>query len=86
VRYVAPVDWKSTKELWQGDEEAKKNKQTVKFPPGEVFYIKHIPNYALGGKLKFYTFRLLRSVQRGKLKALAQSKAKTGIDYLRVKG
>jgi hypothetical protein len=83
VRYVAPIDWKSTKKLWEDDIQAKKNKTLVKFPPGEVFYIKHICNYTLGGKLKFYTFRLLRSVQRGKLKELGMSKAKCGINYLK---
>ena len=83
LRYVAPVDWYNTKKLWKEDEEARLNKTLIKFMPGEVYHIKYLSNFALHRKTRYYTFRLIRSVQRGRLKDLAMSKKEFGIDFMK---
>jgi hypothetical protein len=75
------VDWHSTKKLWAEDENAKIEKKIIKYPPGDVYQIKYIPDDALCYNMRYYNFRLLRSVQRNKLKNAAKSGKLQGLSY-----
>ncbi len=65
---TTPIDWKSTKELWEDNEQAKQNKTIIRFLNNHtskfIFRIKALKsgNYYLNKKL--YRFKACRSFQR----------------------
>lgn len=53
-----PIDWNSTKQLWEQDEEAKKNKTLIRFDSKWVYHVKYINIMATYENKVFYLFTL----------------------------
>jgi translation initiation factor 1 (eIF-1/SUI1) len=69
-----PVDWKTTKELWDSDEESKLKKIRIRFLNNHtskyVFRIKALKAGKLYKNKRFYRFKACRSFQRNLAKRI----------------
>ena len=83
-RYVAPVHWGKTLQLWKEDEEAKRNKQIIKVDPGNVYSIKYTRRYVNRRKMKYYSFEVVRAIKLNQLKNLAKNNSIKGMDYYNI--
>ena len=49
-------------------------KRIVKYPPGKLYHVRFVRNYyCYGGKMKYYSFELVRRVKRKRLKEVVRS-------------
>lgn len=62
---LPPIDWKSTKELWELDEEAKNNKQLLRFTESRYTVAKFIYHKKVAYKnIGIYKFQINRSLKQ----------------------
>jgi len=78
LKVVNPVDWQSTLRLWYEDEEARKQKQLIRYSGKVGYWIKYSNVLAYYNNRSFYEFAIQRpinhrfneNVKEGKIKVL----------------
>lgn len=77
LRNSYPIDWASTKKLWQEDEEESRKKTLIRFEVPMYYSVKYCKGKALYNNKTFYQFMLNTFIRRELKENIVKGKADT---------